>query len=208
MELEEIKKMALEIAEKQKEQPITTTDNKEVVKQNSIDDKINEVINVGYDTTIEKAKQSKEFFQRVTENATEKLDNQLRKDKLENLNEKQQLELGEYILNCEKSKLKERKKREKKLIKTEVQCEIAKRQYDALYLRYGYMYKNQQEFIPSAFYNWCREVVNWYNGTSKLFRKVVKSTLVIIFTLVIGYIMINVAKFGLNWFITNFEIKS
>ena len=222
MDFEEIKKKAFEIAKLQEfkeEQPINEVILKEedinnnqqiqIIQDNTnnIDNKISEIISTSYDNNLQQIQKSKEFSQRVTQNAVDKVDNQLRKDKLENLNEKQMLELGEHILNCEKQKLSYRKKKEKQLVKLEVKCEIAQRKYDALFLRYGYMYKDKTSFIPSKFYNQFKELVNWYNGTGALFRKIIKGTILLFFSIAIGYVLFNIGKFGLGWFIENFEIK-
>lgn len=109
----------------------------------------------------------------ITERATKA---QFDKDRLDILKQEHLNELSAYVLACEKAKLKFRQEKEKKLIIEDVKADLANRKIETLKKRYGYLYKENEEFIPSKSYNRQREIANWWGGTSETFRKVVKST--------------------------------
>lgn len=131
-------------------------------------------------TQYEKDKQelasSDEFQQNSREIVERATKAQFDKDRIDILTQEHLNELSAYALACEKAKLKFRQEKEKKLIIEDVKADLANKRIETLKKRYGYLYKEEEEFIPSKSYNRQREIANWWGGTSETFRKVVKST--------------------------------
>lgn len=122
-----------------------------------------------------------EKFQQVSKDIINKsAEIQMQSDLLALLSQKQKNDLAQYALDCEKDKLEFRKKKEKGVILEEVKAEISNKKIDALWNRYGYMYKDRKDFIPNKAYNRQKEIANWWNGTSDNFKKIVKGTCKII----------------------------
>lgn len=123
-----------------------------------------------------------EKFQETSKNiVTKSAEIKMQEDLLNLLNQKQKNDLAQYALECEKSKLEYRKKKEKDVILADVKAEIANKKIETLWKRYGYMYKDRKDFIPNKSYNRQKEIANWWNGTSDNFKKVVRGTFKFVF---------------------------
>lgn len=126
----------------------------------------------------EKDKQSlsnDEKFKEVSKNIiTKSAEVKMQGDMLALLNQKQKNDLAQYALECEKQKLDYRKKKEKAVVLADVKAEIANKKIETLWKRYGYLYKDRKDFIPSKSANMQKEIANWWNGTSDNFKKIVK----------------------------------
>lgn len=153
-----------------------------------------------------------EDFQSLTQQVIERQAKaQLSEDMLAVLNQEHKNELSQYLLNCEKEKLRFRKKKEKKIIIEEVRSEVFAKKLENLKRRYGYLYKKDSngepiDFIPSKSYNRQREVVNWWNGLGENFKRIIKGTLKILFW---GCFLVLVVVVGydlLKWVTTNISI--
>lgn len=111
---------------------------------------------------------------------------ELEKDMLAILSDEQKNELSKYLLDCEKHKLDYRKKKEKKVVLEEVKAEVSAKKINALKKRYGYLYKQDEngepiDFVANKFVNKYKEFINWWDGTSDGFKKIVKGILKVIF---------------------------
>jgi hypothetical protein len=145
-----------------------------------------------------------EKFQEMSKGLVEKgAEIRMQSDLLKILNEKQKNDLAEYTLNCEKSKLAYRQKKEKKVILEEVKSDVQKRKIDALWNRYGYMYSDRKDFIPNKTGNIQKEIANWWDNTNSSFKKVVKSTLKTIFWVGIGAIILLLGYRFFMWIAQN-----
>lgn len=132
----------------------------------------------------------------------------LGQDMLGILEKEQKNELQAYILKCEKEKLDFKKKKEKKVIIEEVKADISNRKIEALKKRYGYMYKENEEFIPNKFHNITREVSNWWNGTSDNFKKIVKGVLKVFFWGAVAILVIKVGSHLVEWIANNARLDN
>ncbi|MBQ7798041.1 MAG: hypothetical protein IJ371_02855 [Clostridia bacterium] len=162
--LEEVRARKQELASQQKPQEL------------SIQSFVGNEISAQYEKDKQELANNEEFkksSREITERATKA---QFDKDRLDILKQEHLNELSAYVLACEKEKLKFRQEKEKKLIIEDVKADLANKKIATLKKRYGYLYKDGEEFIPSKSYNRQREIANWWSGTSETFRKVVKST--------------------------------
>lgn len=132
----------------------------------------------------------------------------LAKDMLDILDKERKNELQAYILQCEKEKLDFKKKKEKKVIIEEVKADISNRKIEALKKRYGYMYKENEEFIPNKFHNITREISNWWNGTSDNFKKIVKGVLKVFFWGAVAILVIKVGSHLVEWIANNARLDN
>ena len=132
----------------------------------------------------------------------------LGQDMLGILEKEQKNELQAYILKCEKEKLEFKKKKEKKVIIEEVKADISNRKIEALKKRYGYMYKENEEFIPNKFHNITREISNWWNGTSDNFKKIVKGVLKVFFWGAVAILVIKVGSHLVEWIANNAKLDN
>lgn len=163
--LEEIKKKRQEQQEKQ-----------EAKNELSVQAFVGNEISAQYEKDKQELANSEEFQRCSKEITVRATQAQFDKDRLDILKQEHLNELSAYILACEKEKLKFRQDKEKKLIIEDVKADLANKRIITLKKRYGYLYKEGEEFIPSKSYNRQREIANWWGGTSETFRKVVKST--------------------------------
>lgn len=131
----------------------------------------------------------------------------IRQDSLAILKQEQLNDLADYYLKCEKEKLEFRKKKEKKLIIEDVKADIAQKKIETLKKRYGYMYKEGEEFIPSKSYNRQREIVNWWNGLSVNVKKTLKGIFRIAFWCGFGVLAFVLGRRGIQWIIENVKLN-
>lgn len=131
----------------------------------------------------------------------------IRQDSLAILKQEQLNDLADYYLKCEKEKLEFRKKKEKKLILEDVKADIAQKKIETLKKRYGYMYKDDEEFIPSKSYNRQRELVNWWNGLSDNIKKTIKGVLKVVVWCGIGVLVVVLGRRVIRWIIENVKMN-
>lgn len=201
----DIKQRALELVELQKkeqtemeiETPDTTNNVEKVTEEKplNIADSLKDTLNNEYQKSIKEQAVNTEITQATKQVVERKAKAELTKDMLIVMNDEQQNALAQYYLECQKKQLEYRRKKEKKVIIEETEAEIQKRKFEALWLRYGYMYKNKENFIPSKTYNQTKEISNWWNGTSDNFKKIVKGTIKVLIWGAIAYLFI---KYGLK----------
>ena len=150
-----------------------------------------------------------EDFQNLTKEITEReAKAKLTADMLTIMTEEHKNELSAYWLACEKKKLEYKQKLEKKVIEEEVKSEVYNRKLQALISRYGYMYEkdengNPKNFIPTKGYNRQKELVNWWNGQSDNFKKVVKGALKFLVWSAVITIVCVVGYRGIKWLLRN-----
>ena len=168
--------------------PVTKTDNK---SENNVTDLLAEK----YDEKLQEQLSTEEIQRAISQVIEKKTKAELAKDMLIVMNAEQQNALAQYYLECQKDQLAYRKKKERKVIIEETKANIKNRKIEALWLRYGYMYKDKKDFIPSKIYNTEKEIVMFWNGTSENFRKLVKGTLRFIFWGIVAYLAI---KYGVK----------
>lgn len=148
-------------------------------------------------------------FVKLTQEVTERnVKAKLAQDMLDILDIEQKNELQAYILKCEKEKLEFKKKKEKKVIIQEVKADISNRKIEALKKRYGYMYKEGEEFIPNKFHNITREITNWWNGTGDNFKKIVKGVLKVFFWGAVAILVIKVGSHLVQWIAENANLNN
>lgn len=133
---------------------------------------------------------------------------ELTKDMLAILSEEQKNELSAYLLQCEKQKLDYRKKKEKKVVLEEVKAEVAEKKINALKRRYGYLYKldengQPKDFIANKFVNKYKELINWWDGTSDGFKKIVKGILKVVLWGGIAALIILLGYRAFKWIAEN-----
>lgn len=199
---EQTEKIVNEVVEKAKEQ-FNSTD---VVEQKVLTDVA---------TTIEKQYEknrnelaTKDDFIGLTEEITERSAKaKLGEDMLAVMNQEHKNALSAYALDCEKKKLEFRTKKEKKLILEDVKADIAQKKIETLKKRYGYMYKDDEEFIPSKSYNRQRELVNWWNGLSDNIKKTIKGVLKVVIWCGIGVLVFVLGRRVIQWIINNVKMN-
>lgn len=195
-ELIEIKK---EIEEKQLEL-------QEKVSKPLLD--IKKEIDKQYESNRKELADNKEFVgltKQITERGARA---ELGEDMLDILDKEQKNDLKAYELKIEKDKLKYKQKKEKKIISEEVKAEVSNRRTEALKKRFGYMYKDGEEFIPNKFYNRQREITNWWKGTSDNFKKFVRGGLKIFLWVIIAFIVGFLGYKIVTWFAQNVYIPN
>ena len=183
--------------------------NEQTSLTNDFDKKVGDAIDNQVDRRLNELNNNKTFQElsnRVTDKETEV---QLKEKLLNSLSKEQQNELNEYLLQCEKEKLKYRKKKEKKLIKEEMKAEIQKRKIDALWERFGYLYNgNKTKFVPNKLNNKFKEVANFYDNSSTTFKKIIKTTFRIVFIIAFCYLFVKVGKDVFLWILKNVNINN
>jgi len=129
----------------------------------------------------------------------------LAKDMLEVMTQEHKNELSAYILKTEKEKLAVKMKLEKQVIKAEIDAEVMERKVLALKKRYGYLYKENENFVASKKYNKFRELENWWSSTSTTFRKIVTGTLKFILWGTLAFLVIYFGYQGVQWLLENYQ---
>ena len=151
---------------------------------------------------------TKDDFIGLTEEITERSAKaKLGEDMLAVMSQEHKNALSAYALDCEKKKLEFRTKKEKKLILEDVKADIAQKKIETLKKRYGYMYKDGEEFIPSKSYNRQREIVNWWNGLSDNIKKTIKGVLKVAIWCGIGVLVFVLGRRVMLWIIENVELN-
>lgn len=174
----------------------------EIVVPNTISS-VDEQIKEEYDRQRQQLQKSDDFKNLSKEIIERSAKASLAKDMLEILNQEQKNQLSAYVLELEKEKLNFRRKREKKIVIEEVKSEIANRKIEALKVRYSYLYKENEPFIPNKSYNRQREIANWWNGTSDNFKRIVKGTLKFMFWGTVGALTVYFGYQGIRWLVEN-----
>ena len=150
----------------------------------------------------------KEDFIGLTEEITQRSAKaKLGEDMLAVMTQEHKNALSAYALDCEKKKLEFRTKKEKKLILEDVKADIAQKKVETLKKRYGYMYKENEEFIPSKSYNRQREIVNWWNGLSDNIKKTIKGILKVCFWGGLAVLVIVLGRRVVQWVIENVKMN-
>lgn len=150
----------------------------------------------------------KDEFVGLTEEITERSAKaKLGEDMLAVMSQEHKNALSAYALDCEKKKLEFRTKKEKKLILEDVKADIAQKKIETLKKRYGYMYKENEEFIPSKSYNRQREIVNWWNGLSVNVKKTLKGIFRIAFWCGFGVLAFVLGRRAIQWIIENVKFN-
>lgn len=139
----------------------------------------------------------KEIIKKVVEEGAK---TKLESDMLSILNDRQKNELAKYALDCQKEQLEYRKKKEKKLIKEQVNADIIEKQIEIQKKKYGYLYKadkdgNLIDFVPNSFVNKFRAVCHWYANLGGGIKKVLWTTIKI--GLIVGGVFLAVK--GMSW---------
>lgn len=129
----------------------------------------------------------------------------LAKDMLDVMTQEHKNELSAYVLKTEKEKLAVKIKLEKQVIKAEIDAEVMERKVLALKKRYGYLYKDNENFVASKRYNKFRELENWWSNTSTTFRKFVTGTLKLILWGTIGFLVLYFGYQGVQWLMENYQ---
>ena len=129
----------------------------------------------------------------------------LAKDMLDVMTQEHKNELSAYVLKTEKEKLAVKMKLEKQVIKAEIDAEVMERKILALKKRYGYLYKDNENFVASKKYNKFRELENWWSSTSTTFRKVVTGTLKFILWGTLAFLVIYFGYQGVKWLMENYQ---
>ena len=200
---EQTEKIVNEVVEKAKEQFNSSGD---IAEQKVLTDVA---------TTIEKQYEknrnelaTKDEFIGLTEEITERSAKaKLGEDMLAVMSQEHKNALSAYALDCEKKKLEFRTKKEKKLILEDVKADIAKKKIETLEKRYGYMYKEDEAFIPSKSYNRQRELVNWWNGLSVNVKRTIKGITRVLFWCGVGVLVFVLGKRGIQWIIENVKFN-
>ena len=200
---EQTEKIVNEVVERAKEQFNTSG---EVVEQKGLMN-VAETIEKQYKKSCDDLATSEDFIKAtdfvVKQGAEIKID----QDKLLILQQEQLNDLAEYYVKCEKEKLEFRKKKEKKLILEEVKADIVQKKIEILKKKYGYMYKENEQFIPSKSYNRQRELVNWWNGLSVNVKKTIKGIFRIAFWGAIAVLGFTVGRRVLLWIMENVKFN-
>lgn len=190
--IEIVKERQNEIEEKKIVENITE---EEKTESQDLTNDVKEIIKTEYERNLQEQKNSEEITQATKQVTERKIKAELVKDMLVVMNEEQKNELAQYYLECEKKTLAYRKRKEKKIIIEEVSAEIQKRKFNALWLRYGYMYADQKSFVPNKLHNIGKEISIWWNGASDNFKRVVKGTIKLVFWGVVIYLFF---KYGIK----------
>ena len=200
---EQTEKIVNEVVEKAKEQ---FNSSGEIVEQKVLTD-VADTIEKQYEKNRNELATKDEFIG-LTEEITERSAKaKLGEDMLAVMNQEHKNALSAYALDCEKKKLEFRTKKEKKLILEDVKADIAKKKIETLEKRYGYMYKEGEEFIPSKSYNRHREIVNWWNGLSVNVKKTIKGITRVLVWCGIGVLVFVLGKRGIQWIIENVKFN-
>lgn len=146
---------------------------------------------------LQKTSDYKETIQKVVEEGAK---TKLESDMLSILNEKQKNELAKYALDCKKEQLEYRKKKEKKLIKEQVNADIIEKKIEIQKKKYGYLYKTDKDgnlidFVPNGFVNKFRAICYWYANLGNGIKKVLWTTIKI--GLIIGSVFLVIK--GMGW---------
>lgn len=131
----------------------------------------------------------------------------IRQDSLAILKQEQLNDLADYYLKCEKEKLEFRKKKEKKLILEDIKAELVQKKIEILKKKYGYMYKENEPFIPSKSYNRQRYLVNWWNGLSINVKKTIKGLFRIAIWGTIAVLGFTIGRRVLLWIMENVKFN-
>lgn len=199
---EQTEKIVNAVVEKAKEE----FNNAEVVEQKVLTD-VADTIEKQYEKNRNELAK-KEDFVGLTEEITERSAKaKLGEDMLAVMSQEHKNALSAYALDCEKKKLEFRTKKEKKLILEDVKADIAQKKVETLKKRYGYMYKEGEEFIPSKSYNRQREIVNWWNGLSVNVKKTIKGITRVLIWCGIGVLVFVLGKRGIQWIIENVKFN-
>lgn len=129
----------------------------------------------------------------------------LAKDMLDVMTQEHKNELSAYVLKTEKEKLAVKMKLEKQVIKAEIDAEVMERKILALKKRYGYLYKDNENFVASKKYNKFRELENWWSNTSTTFRKIVTGTLKLILWGTVAFLVLYFGYQGVQWLMENYQ---
>lgn len=145
-----------------------------------------------------------EQFLKVSKEITERaVHAKLEEEAIDVLNKEQKNELAKHVLKLEKDKLNYRQKHEKKVILRNIKADLQNQKIVALKKRYGYMYKENEPFIPSKLHNIQKEIVNKWESTSINTKKIIKG---VIRTLFYGTLAILIGIIGWNiieWVLSN-----
>ena len=145
-----------------------------------------------------------ENFIKATKDITERaVYAQLEDDALKVLSQEQKNELAKYIFNLNKDMLDYRKKKEKQIVLEEIKSELQNKKIEALKKRFGYLYKENEPFIPSKFHNIQKEIVNRWESTSINTKKIIKGVLRILFYGGIAVIIAVVGSNIIKWVLDN-----
>ena len=191
----DIEKRALELIKQQpKEETPVKVEEQQGTPQN-IDNQVQNSLKDQYKEKLQEQMNSDVIQQATAQVVERKTKAELTKDMLVVMSDEQQNALAEYYLECQKKQLEYRRKKEKKVIIEETKASIQNRKIEALWLRYGYMYKDKKDFIPNKAYNTQKEIVMFWNGTSENFKKFVKGTIRFLFW---GTVVFLIIKYGIK----------
>ena len=177
-------------------------------KENASLTKINNEIDLQYEQHLTELKDSDDFKKLTQEITERKARAKIGSDMLEVMNEEHINALSLYVLDLKKAELDYRQKKEKKVIIKETKAKIEEKRINALKIRYGYLYKQNEEFVPNKLHNKLKEVSNWWNSTSDNFRKLVKGGLKIIGWGVFALLIIYFGYKGVVWLMQNVNIPT
>lgn len=200
---EQTEKIVNEVVERAKEQ---FNSGGEVAEQKVLTD-VTGAIEKQYEKSRNDLATNEEFIKATDFVVKKGAEAKIRQDSLAILKQEQLNDLADYYLKCEKEKLEFRKKKEKKLIIEDVKADIAQKKIETLKKRYGYMYKDGEEFIPSKSYNRQREIVNWWNGLSDNIKKTIKGVLKVAIWCGIGVLVVVLGKRVIQWIIENVKMN-
>ena len=151
---------------------------------------------------------TKEDFIGLTEEITERSAKaKLGEDMLAVMSQEHKNALSAYALDCEKKKLEFRTKKEKKLILEDIKADLVQKKIEILKKKYGYMYKENEPFIPSKSYNRQRELVNWWNGLSINVKKTIKGLFRVAIWGAIAVLGVTIGRRALLWLMENVKFN-
>ena len=146
----------------------------------------------------------KEEFISATKQITERaVHAKLEEDAISILDKEQKNDLAKYILGLEKEKFNFRKKKEKKIIIEEIKADLQNKKIEALKKRYGYLYNENEVFIPSKIHNMQKEFVNRWVSTSDNTKKIIKALLKLGLIAGVAVISIWIGYKAVKWIIEN-----
>lgn len=176
----------------------TTTQPKSnlAIRNETLDNAINE----DYAKSMGELQKTTDYQETIKNVVEQGAKTKLEADMLAILSEKQKNELAQYTLEIQKDQLDYRKKKEKKLIKEEVNAEIAEKKIEIQKKKYGYLYKTDKDgnlidFVPNTFVNKFRAVCHWYANLGGGIKKVLWTTIKI--GLIVGGVFLAIK--GMSW---------
>lgn len=190
-----------ELVDKDKEQNLVTREPPKTEDTGQVN--VSGIIQGQYERNKQEIAEREDFKKATQEITNRAVQAKLEEDAIDILTQEQKNDLAKYVLQIEKEKLDFRKKKEKKIILEEIKAELQNKRIEALKLRYGYMYKESENFIPSKLHNIQKEIVNKWESTSINTKKIIKGIIRILFYGGFAVLIAIVGTKLIKWVIEN-----